>query len=496
MRVGVNLLALKPGRQGGVEHYARRLTAALAQDPRRELVLLLPEAERRAFEDTSPGLAVAAHAGPYSDAAINAAIVSAGIEVLWSPWVSGVPFVSSVPSVVTIADLQHEHLPGNFTPEDRRERDRAYFAAAHLAEAVITFSRDAADDVARTYGVAPDRVHPIHLGPGHEWTSEPPESAIAPLREVHGAGFLLYPAHTWPHKDHALLLRALRRLVDEGRGVRLVLTGAWEDGAGAVAGAIAELKLDGQVAHLGPVPAATLQALYALAGALVFPSRFEGFGMPLVEAMAAGLPILSSNATSLPEVGGDAALYFQAGDLDSLTAGLRRILDDATLRESLAARGRDRARTFSWSKTAAQTAAVFESALRAPAESPAARALRELGRRIAAGEAQADVRLAKMLQAAHEADVRLAKMLQASEEADKRGVKLEQAHAEAQGHLALIREYETLIGRIVAEVHSIRALAESGRPREVLGLAFPWEVIRVRRVLKHTVQRLKGLVAE
>jgi glycosyltransferase involved in cell wall biosynthesis len=517
MRIGVNLLALKPGRQGGVEHYARRLTAALARSTPHELVLLLPEAHQGALSDTAPDLRVVAYGGAYTDVAVNQAVREAGIDLLWSPWVTGTPLRAAVPSVVTVADLQHEHLPQNFTPEDRRERDRAYFMAAQLAHAVITFSRHTAEDLVRTYGVSPERVHPIPLAAGHEWESAAPdEGLLAELRHTHGTGFVLYPANTWPHKDHLLLLRALRRLGDEGQRVRLVLTGAWDDGTRTVEQAITDLRLGDQVANLGSVPPATLRALYSLAGALVFPSRFEGFGMPVLEAMGAGVPVLASDATSLPEVGGEAVLYFKAGELDELVAGLRRILTEEPLRERLVAEGRDRAREFSWEKTAAATSRVFESAFAgAPPDSPVARALNELAGRIeqwveraSRAEAEAEVRLgkmvqanvesetrlAKMLQADAEAERRLAKMLQASEEADRRAAKLEQADAEARQHLTLIREYEGLIGRIVAEVHSIRALLETARPREILGLATPWEVVRVRRVVKHTIQRLKDLV--
>jgi glycosyltransferase involved in cell wall biosynthesis len=517
MRLGINLLALKPGRQGGVEHYARRMTAALARSSGHELVLLLPDGEQKSFADDAPGVRSVAHGGAFSGVAVNQLIAREGIDVLWSPWVSGCPLRAAVPSVVTVADLQHVHLPDNFSPEDRQERDRAYFMAAHTAHALLTFSRHTADDLVHTYGVAPERVHPIPLAPGHDWQAPPAAELVAALREAHGTGFLLYPAHPWPHKEHGLLLQALRRLADGGVQVNLVLTGGWGEGRKALAADIGGLGLEGQVKDLGSVPPATLRALYGLCGALVFPSRFEGFGMPVLEAMEAGVPVLSSNATSLPEVGGDAVLYFEAGHLDGLVDAIRRILADGTLRASLVERGRVRAREFSWPKTAAASARVFEAALAGPPPaSPASRALDGFATRLEELEAEAetrlvklreaddeaDRRLAKLQEADDEADRRLAKLRQANDEAEERGAKLQQANDEADRRLAKLQQadaeargYEALIARIVAEVHAIRELVETARPREILGLATPFEVRRVRRVVKHAVQRLRNLVS-
>lgn len=458
MRIGVNLLALVPGRQGGIEQYARRLLSALARDGRHELAVFLPEAAADALGD-APGVRVHAYGGSFTDAAINRAVAAEGIDLLWYPWVSGAPLRAAVPAVVTVADLQHVHLPENFTEKDREDRDRSYFVAAHAARALITFSRHTRDDVVATYGVSPDRVHPIPLALGQDWEGAGPTGGeLAPLRAAYGTGFLLYPAHTWPHKDHLLLLRALRRLADEARTCQLVLTGSWE--AGPVADAVRLLGLTDRVVNLGVVAPPVLRGLYRLAGGVVFPSRFEGFGMPLLEAMQAGVPVLSSDATSLPEVGGDAVLYFRAGDLDALTDGLRQLLDDPALRQSLVARGTERVREFSWERTAAATLGAFEAAVLAPpAGSPTARAVRLLGDRLERFEAALEASQARLV--ANEAD-RIAQM--------------------------------ELIERIAAEVRSIRAFVEAARPQEWHGLATPAEVKRVRRLVAETLKRLDDLV--
>jgi glycosyltransferase involved in cell wall biosynthesis len=156
-----------------------------------------------------------------------------------------------------------------------------------------------------------------------------------------------------------LLFRALARLRDAGRSYNLVLTGSGDYDRDRVEGDIRELGLERQVRLLGTVDPPVVRALYQLSGALVFPSRFEGFGMPLVEAMRSGTPVLCSDSSSLPEVGGDAVRYFATGDLEQLAEGLAQIMEDSGLRQDLIRRGSQRASRFSWEETARATAQAF-----------------------------------------------------------------------------------------------------------------------------------------
>jgi len=232
----------------------------------------------------------------------------------------------------------------------------------------------------------------------------------------------------------------LRRLADGGERYRLVLTGAGDHERARLRDSIREIGLAESVEVLGTVPPAEVRALYGLAAAVVFPSRFEGFGMPLVEGMRSGVPVLSSDATSLPEIGGEGVDYFRAGDVADLALKIRRIMGDDSWRAGLVARGAARAAQFSYESTARATAGVFAFALRSgPPDTPVATTLSVLG---ADRAARLDV-----------------------------------------------------IERMAAGVRQACAVIEEGRPRSYHGAAWPWEVVRVRRAIDAALRMLRDLVS-
>jgi glycosyltransferase involved in cell wall biosynthesis len=183
--------------------------------------------------------------------------------------------------------------------------------------------------VVEVLGVAPKRVRAIHLGIDHERFRPGPDERDA---------FLLYPARPWPHKNHPRLFEAFRLVRRERPELRLVLTG----------GTLPRVLPEG-VESRGVIGADELAALYRRAAALVFPSLHEGFGQPPLEAMACGCPVACSRATSLPEVCGDAAVYFDPHSPEDIAAGVLRALAEG---ERLAARGLARASEFTWDRSA------------------------------------------------------------------------------------------------------------------------------------------------
>jgi glycosyltransferase involved in cell wall biosynthesis len=180
-------------------------------------------------------------------------------------------------------------------------------------------------------GLEPKRVHAIHLGVDH--TRFSPDPSV--VREE----LLLYPARPWPHKNHARLFEAFREVRAEHRDLRLLLTGAGHDATDLPEG----------VEVRGSVPLDELVGLYRRAAALVFPSLYEGFGLPPVEAMACGCPVAASSAGSLPEVCGDAAVLFDPTDPEAIAAGIREALSRSG---ELSAAGPARAACFAWDATA------------------------------------------------------------------------------------------------------------------------------------------------
>jgi glycosyltransferase involved in cell wall biosynthesis len=238
-----------------------------------------------------------------------------------------IPRVDTVPAVTTVLDVQHELLPRFFSRAELAYRRRAYAWSVRRSRLVVTISAHAAETIEDRLGVPGDRVRVIHLGVDHD-VFRPGDDARLP--------FLLYPAKAWPHKNHARLFEAFAELRRHRPELELVLTsydGSVPEGARA----------------LGHLSREDLVRLYRTASALVFPSLFEGFGQPPLEAMACGCPVACSNAAALPEVVGDAARLFDPGSTDDLVAAVEDVLDDP---ETWRERGLARAAAFTWDATA------------------------------------------------------------------------------------------------------------------------------------------------
>jgi glycosyltransferase involved in cell wall biosynthesis len=233
------------------------------------------------------------------------------------------------PAAATVHDLQHELYPQFFSRAELAYRRVLYKQAVTTSRIVIAISEHARETLLRTYGLDPSRVVAIPLGIDHERLS-PGQAQRQP--------FLLYPANPWRHKNHARLYEAFALVRRERPELRLVLTGTGH-----------AAKLPDGVENRGRVPYDELVSLYRTASALVFPSLYEGFGLPPLEAMACGCPVAVSRATSLPEVCGDAAEYFDPGSAEDMARAVLAVLDNP---EAYVQRGLERAARFTWEATA------------------------------------------------------------------------------------------------------------------------------------------------
>jgi len=300
----------------------------------------------------------------YEYAALPAQIVRAGTDVLFAPAFT-LPAAPGAASVVTIHDLRHEELPASFPPLHGAMLRRLARAAARRADHVIVTTDRTRARLIACYNLDPERVHTVPLAADAAFFAPIPEATRAAVRERHGLyrPYLLSLAQPSWQKNLAALVEAyLAWRVLDRTDTHLVLPG-WRPGdAPELWAKVRAAGREADVRCIGRVPDADLPALYAGAAAFVLPSRYEGFGIPLLEAMACGTPVLATTAAALPEVAGDAALLFAPDDRPALVAALRHLLDDPALRASLVARGHARARQFSWHNTAAQTYAVLARA--------------------------------------------------------------------------------------------------------------------------------------
>lgn len=294
---------------------------------------------------------------------------SRNVALLFCPFTAPTFREPGIPVVSVIHDLQHRDYPGFFTPEEVAERDSFLADVRAKAARIVAVSESVRQSVVAGLGVDPERTRVIPNAIHFRLGKTDPATAAA-RREALGlrTHFYFYPANFWPHKNHRTLLTAygmLRfRLGDETPD--LVFTGAPCPEQDAVRFAADRMGLADRVRFLGYLSEAEFDAVWRGCLALVFPSLYEGFGIPLLEAMALGKPVLASGVTSLPEVGGDAALYFDPRLPTEMADAMERIVRDPALADRLAERGRSRVASFSPDEMTRRYLDLFDEVLARP----------------------------------------------------------------------------------------------------------------------------------
>jgi glycosyltransferase involved in cell wall biosynthesis len=365
MRLVIDLRWMRPGLAGGIENLSRSfLSELLALDRVNAYRVLVPAEVKFDFDlrhrdnfrfeaFDGPGRVSAGVARALRRLAGRPAPRPVPPDVVLS--LSGyiVPDMFPRRNVLVFADLQHEYHPEFFSPDALAERRRVFAASIEKAQRLIAISEFTRRTVIERFGVPEARISAAHLAADARFRPERWRPAELPrVLAKYGlprGGYLLFPAHTWPHKNHLGALEALARLRD-AHGLRplLALTGERREGHAALVAATERLGLGDQVRLLGYCPLDDMPALYRGAAALFYPSFFEGFGLPLVEAMECECPIVCSHATSLPEIAGDAALLVDPRSPEAMAAALARVLGEPGVAADLMERGRRRVREFSW----------------------------------------------------------------------------------------------------------------------------------------------------
>jgi glycosyltransferase involved in cell wall biosynthesis len=268
-----------------------------------------------------------------------------------------------VPYVVTIHDCIHLRFPQYLPNRRAYVYARAMMRlAARRARRILTVSQASRDDIVRYLHVPADKIDVIPNAMDAFLLNRATEDDIARVRERFQltSPFILYSGNIKPHKNVARLIEAFSILRQKhGADVSLVIIGDESSRYPNLRRLVHRHQLHQHVRFLGFVPDATLAALYRLASVFVFPSLYEGFGLPPLEAMAMGTPVVVSNVSSLPEVVGDAALLIDPADPEAIADAVNRALTDADLRASLVQRGHERVKAFSWARSAARTHEVF-----------------------------------------------------------------------------------------------------------------------------------------
>lgn len=272
------------------------------------------------------------------------------------------PDLIAFPNILTINDLQHIHYPEFFTSQQYEERERLYRDSAKRASHIICISEFTRQDVHRQYGIPLDKMSTVWIVPSRSvWHAIAPEKRKSMLARMGlTTPFLFFPAHCWPHKNHARLVDAFSRVLGKlPQDVKLVMTGRAFPIDHPAAVMVRERGLEARIVHLGYRTPLEIRALFQGCTSLVFPSLFEGFGMPVAEAIIAGKPVLCSDATSLPEIAGDAALTFDPTDVNAIGEALVEISTSSVLRAALSNAAIRRRNLFAARRSAIQTLSIY-----------------------------------------------------------------------------------------------------------------------------------------
>lgn len=281
--------------------------------------------------------------------------VPAETALFWAPHYN-LPLRSPGRLLVTVHDLMHLALPEYSRGLHRRAYARFMFGALRRrADRVICVSHFTARELVRLVGVEPRRITVVHEGVDAAWFEDEPGPS------PHARPYLLFVGNVKPHKNLVRLVQAFEALASDVPHDLLIVGKREGFRTGDPRVLQAAGRMAGRIRFTGYVPDERLRSYVRHAGALVLPSLYEGFGLPPLEAMASGCPVVVSRAASLPEVCGDAALYCDPLDPHDIAAQIRRAVNDATLRAELVDRGRLHARRFTWERCAEQTAAVMEA---------------------------------------------------------------------------------------------------------------------------------------
>lgn len=278
-------------------------------------------------------------------------------DLFWAPHYNA-PALCRSKLLVTIHDVFHLAMPAFVSGIHKRLYARIMFEAVRRrADLILADSQFTADEFRRLVGNRGPVLRPIHLGVAESWLR------VTPIKRPHADPFLLYVGNVKPHKNLITLLRAFESIQLEIPH-HLVIVGKQE---GFITGDPAATQLAktmaSRVHFTGEIQTSVLEQYMAFADALILPSLYEGFGLPPLEAMACGCPVIVSNTASIPEVCGEAALYFDPRSVRDLRARILQLLGDDELRETLRQRGRHRAATFTWSRCAAETIEAIDTVL-------------------------------------------------------------------------------------------------------------------------------------
>jgi glycosyltransferase involved in cell wall biosynthesis len=370
LRIAIDAHSVGTG-LGGNESYATNLIEALAEidaDNRYTLYVTRREAVER-FSNRWPNFVVRATL-PHTPfvripLTLSAELRRNPVDVLHVQFTA--PPFAPCPVVVSIHDLSFEHLPQTFKRRSRMQLRMTVRRSARKAAQVVALSEYVRSDIITTYGISPEKVNVIPLAAPSYFGPIDDAAELQRVKQIYGidSDYILTVGSIQPRKNLSRLIAAYSSLHGaqrEGKLPQLVLVGKCAWLYDETLRAIKESEVSNSIVLTGYVPEADLPALYSGALCFVYPSYFEGFGLPPLEAMKCGAPVIVSNKTSLTEVVGQAGILVNPFDVNEIASALEKVISNSNLRSELRVKGFERARLFDWRETARQTLAVYKKA--------------------------------------------------------------------------------------------------------------------------------------
>lgn len=366
MKIGIDASRIARSEKSGTENYSLNLIKALAKIDQENYYVLYFNELPSFFEISQPNFAsrVIPASRFWTQLRLATELVLHPVDLLFVP-AHTLPVLKrpGIRTVVTIHDLGAEYLANYHKYPDRIYLNWATRFAARFSDQIIAVSKATKADLRKRLGTDPRKINVVYEGVNREFYYKRDLAEVEIVRKKYGLRkkYLLFVGTIQPRKN---LLRLIEAFAKTHLGLDLVLAGQTGWLYGEILAAPKKFRIEEKVKFLGFVPSEDLPALYSGATAFVFPSLYEGFGLPILEAMACGLPVLTSNLSSLPEIAGGAALEVDPYKISDIAQGLITITNKTNLRESLIAKGQERVANFSWEKTAQETLAVFEKVMK------------------------------------------------------------------------------------------------------------------------------------
>ncbi len=357
MRIAVNLRQYFKGKIGGLENYVRNILHSLDSE---RLTIFVHEEEAQHVREFVPSAEIIKIRHETGLATIAATLKQREFDLFFCPLLVLEPLVVAIPTAVFMPDVQHEFYPEFFDQGVLNWRKENYPLTTSRVDVLFTPSEHTKQTIIEKYGSTAAKIQVVWHDVDDEFRPpyKPVTKEFTALRLPEK--YFYFPANYWPHKNHANVLKAFALLVEQGnQDAHLVFTGAPSTGVELVEKSVRELGLQKRVRMLGHVPRDVMPDLYRHAFALLFATKFEGFGIPLLEAFHTGTPVITSNSGSSLEVAGDAAILVDPLDPNSIAEGMRRMVEDEPHRQELIAKGYQRTSLFSWDDAAEITRAAF-----------------------------------------------------------------------------------------------------------------------------------------